>query len=450
MTRKYFGTDGIRGEVGTFPITPDFIMRLGYAAGRVFSKQNEAGSRTTVLIGKDTRVSGYMLEAALEAGFSAAGVDVVLCGPIPTPGVAYLTSTLRLNAGLVISASHNPYQDNGVKFFSALGDKLSDTIESEIEHALLEPFQVVGAESLGKARRLDDAPGRYIEFCKSTFPNHLDLHGMKLVVDTAHGAAYHIAGHVFHELGAEVIPLGNQPNGLNINDQVGATAPAACIALVKETGADFGIALDGDADRLQMVDRTGRLFNGDELLYVVAKDRLKAGKSVAGVVGTLMTNLAIEQGFEKLGIPFERALVGDRYVLEKLRSKNWALGGEGSGHLLFLDRHTTGDGIIAALQVLATVKRSKEDIGTQLQDISLFPQVLMNIAISKDYDWKKDLQLKDTITEVEHDLRSIGRVLIRPSGTEPVLRVMAEASTRNKAEWAAQKISQSVSSASKA
>ena len=328
MKRKYFGTDGIRGEVGVSPITPDFMMRLGYAAGKVFINDGSGHGRPTILIGKDTRISGYMLESALEAGFTAAGVDVVLCGPIPTPGVAYLTRALRLSAGVVISASHNPYQDNGIKFFSANGDKLPDDVENQIEAMIEQPFVCASSMAMGKVRRLDDAAGRYIEFCKSTFPNQFDLHGLKLVVDCANGAAYHIAPNVFHELGAEVIAIANQPNGMNINHSVGATSPQACMNEVISQGADYGIALDGDADRLQMIDSNGRLFNGDELLYLVAKDRIESGKEVRGAIGTLMTNIAIEKAFEDLGVPFERASVGDRYVLERLKLKDWMMGGK--------------------------------------------------------------------------------------------------------------------------
>ena len=379
MIRKYFGTDGIRGEVGQSPITPDFVMRLGYAAGKVFTADDGGHGRPTVLIGKDTRISGYMLESALEAGFTAAGVDVVLCGPIPTPGVAYLTRALRLSAGVVISASHNPYQDNGIKFFSANGDKLPDELENQIEAMLDQPFVCASSMAMGKVRRLDDAAGRYIEFCKSSFPNQYDLHGLKLVVDCANGAAYHIAPNVFHELGAEVIAIANQPNGMNINDGVGATSPQACIQEVISQGADYGIALDGDADRLQMIDSQGRLFNGDELLYLVAKDRIESGKEVRGAVGTLMTNIAIENAFADLGVPFERASVGDRYVLEKLKQKDWMMGGESSGHLIFLDKHTTGDGIVAALQILATVRKSGISISERLNTVKMFPQSLVNV-----------------------------------------------------------------------
>lgn len=348
MGRRYFGTDGIRGEVGVAPISPDFVLRLGYAAGKVLAHAKGRGisGRPTVLIGKDTRVSGYMLEAALEAGFSAAGVDVMLAGPMPTPGVAYLTRALRLAAGVVISASHNPYHDNGIKFFSADGNKLPDETEEEIEAWLDRPLACEASDGLGKARRLDDANGRYIEFCKSTFPAAFDLRGLKLVIDCANGAAYQIAPHVFHELGADVVPIGVKPNGFNINDKVGATAPEALIAAVKEHGGDLGIALDGDADRLLVVDGDGRLYNGDELLYVLVRDRLETSGKVQGAVGTLMTNLAVEVALQKLGVPFVRAAVGDRYVLEQLRERGWQLGAEGSGHILSLDRHSTGDGIV--------------------------------------------------------------------------------------------------------
>ena len=427
MKKQYFGTDGIRGEVGQFPILPDFMTRLGYAAGIVLTSQAKVGERCKVLIGKDTRVSGYLLESALEAGFVAAGVDVILCGPMPTPGVAYLTKALRLSAGVVISASHNLYQDNGVKFFSAQGDKLSDDFEFAIEAELNKPLGCVHSEHLGKVSRLDAATGRYIEFCKSTFPDNINLRGMKVVVDCANGAAYQIAPNVFRELGAEVIAIGVEPNGRNINDHCGATAPAALIAKVKDVGADIGIALDGDADRLQMVDKTGRLFNGDELLYVLANDRLQRGIPLGGVVGTLMTNLAVEKAIKELGVQFERAAVGDRYVLELLKQKSWILGGEGSGHLLCLDQHTTGDGTIAALQVLAAMSQQKRSLAQLLDSVKIYPQVLLNIKIQSTYDWKADEKLKVQISKVEADLQNTGRVLIRPSGTEPLLRVMVEA-----------------------
>lgn len=440
MTRQYFGTDGIRGEVGKFPIVPDFVMRLGYAAGQVLAKNAPTHGKPTVLIGKDTRVSGYLLEAALEAGFSAAGVDVMLCGPMPTPAIAYLTRALRLSAGVVISASHNPYHDNGIKFFSANGDKLDDAIELQIEAALNEPMNCVDSAHLGKAKRLDDAAGRYIEFCKSTFPNHLNLHGLKLVLDCAHGAAYHIAPHVFHELGAEVISIGVQPNGKNINDGVGATAPQALIEKVKEEKADLGIALDGDADRLQLVDATGRLFNGDELLYLIAKSRKDAGEKVDGVVGTLMTNMAVEKAIEAEGIHFTRAKVGDRYVLEQLKEKSWLLGGEGSGHLICLDKHTTGDGIVAALQVLTAMKQGNQTLAQLLQKVTLFPQTLINVRYKQGYQWQSDAKIKDAVANAEQHLAGGGRVLIRASGTEPLLRVMVEASDAQMAKDQAQKI----------
>ncbi|WP_114690379.1 phosphoglucosamine mutase [Polynucleobacter necessarius] len=426
MKKQYFGTDGIRGEVGKFPIVPEFMTRLGYAAGNVLSRAAKPGERCQILIGKDTRVSGYLLEASLEAGFAAAGVDVMLCGPIPTPGVAYLTRALRLSAGLVISASHNPYQDNGIKFFSADGDKFSDDFELAIEKELEDPIGCVSSKDLGKAYRLDDAAGRYIEFCKSTAPGSLNLKGLKIVVDCANGAAYHTAPHVFHELGAEVISIGVHPDGRNINDGCGATALDALIAKVQEVKADIGIALDGDADRLQMVDATGRLFNGDELLYVLAKDRVDRVLNIGGVVGTLMTNFAVENAIKALGISFERANVGDRYVLELLKKNGWDVGGEGSGHLLCLDRHSTGDGTIAALQILAVMSQSKKTLAQLLDAVTLFPQVLLNVKFKPGYEWKLDEKLTKKIAQVESELKGVGRVLIRSSGTEPLLRVMVE------------------------
>jgi phosphoglucosamine mutase len=427
MARQYFGTDGIRGEVGIPPITPDFVMRLGYAAGKVLAQAEAAATnRPTVLIGKDTRISGYMLEAALEAGFSAAGVDVMLAGPMPTPAVAYLTRALRLAAGVVISASHNPFQDNGIKFFSAQGNKLPDAVELAIEAALEQPMSCVSSNKLGKARRLDDARGRYIEFCKSTFPNEFDLRGLKLVIDCAHGAAYHIAPDVFHELGAEVIAIGNQPNGFNINDGYGATEPAALAAAVKAHQADLGIALDGDADRLLMVDASGRIFNGDELLYIMVKDRRAQG-GIDGAVGTLMTNMAVESAFAEMGVGFARARVGDRYVLELLQERGWQVGGEGSGHLLALDKHTTGDGIISALQILSALRRSGTTLSAQTAELSLWPQTLLNVKIKTGFDWQSSRDLLSARERAEAELGTSGRVLIRPSGTEPLLRVMVEA-----------------------
>jgi phosphoglucosamine mutase len=444
MTKKYFGTDGIRGEVGVPPIVPEFMLRLGYAAGKVLIRHAKSNERQRVLIGKDTRVSGYLLEAALESGFSAAGVDVTLCGPMPTPGVAYLTKALRLSAGVVISASHNLYQDNGIKFFTAKGDKFSDAFELEIEQELENAMGCVSSDKLGKAFRLDDAAGRYIEFCKSTFPADLNLKGLKIVLDCANGAAYHTAPPVFHELGAEVIAIGVSPNGRNINDQCGATAPQALIAKVQEVSADIGIALDGDADRLQMVDSSGRLFNGDELLYILAKDRIDRGQKIGGVVGTLMTNLAIENAIKSLGLGFERAKVGDRYVLELLQNKQWIIGGEGSGHLLCLDQHSTGDGTIAALQVLAAMQEKQKTLNDLLNGVEIYPQVLINVKTKPDYSWQSDLKLKTAITNAEQSLVGKGRVLIRASGTEPVLRVMVEANEANLAQQTAEAIAEQV------
>jgi phosphoglucosamine mutase len=444
MARKYFGTDGVRGLVGEAPITPDFVMRLGYAAGRVLAKGTTAASgRPVVLIGKDTRISGYMLEAALEAGFSAAGVDVMLAGPMPTPAIAYLTRALRLQAGVVISASHNPFQDNGIKFFSEHGTKLPDSVELEIEDAIDQPMGCVPSDKLGRATRLRDAGGRYIEFCKSTFPNELDLRGLKIVVDCANGAAYDIAPHVFHELGAEVISIGAKPDGFNINAGVGATAPKAMAEAVVEHKADLGIALDGDADRLIMCDSTGRLYNGDELLYVMVRDRQTVGQ-VDGAVGTLMTNMALEVAFKELGIGFARAKVGDRYVLEVMQERGWLFGGEGSGHLLALDKHTTGDGIISALQVLSALKRGSKSLADCCGELKLYPQTLINKRVSPGFDWTKDAALVAEKEAVERELGDAGRVLIRPSGTEPLIRVMVEAKSASLAESMAKRIADRV------
>jgi phosphoglucosamine mutase len=440
MTRKYFGTDGIRGKVGVAPITPYFVMRLGYAAGKVLSKlEHMEGVKPCVLIGKDTRVSGYMLEAALEAGFAAAGVDVMLSGPMPTPAIAYLTRALRLSAGVVISASHNPYEDNGIKFFSAQGTKLPDDIELAIEKEIDLEMQCVSSDQLGKASRLRDANGRYIEFCKSTYPNELNLRGLKIVVDCAHGAAYDIAPHVFHELGAEVIAIGNQPNGFNINDQVGATAPEALSLAVRANHADLGIALDGDADRLIMVDKSGKVYDGDQLLYLMVMDRLAVGP-VVGVVGTLMTNMAVELAFKELGVEFTRAKVGDRYVLEQMRQRGWLLGGEGSGHLLCLDKHTTGDGIVSALQVLSALQRSGKSLEQSLEKLELFPQVLINVRVTPGFDWQSNEALKAELQLVEAELINKGRVLIRASGTEPLIRVMVEANEATLANTLARRL----------
>ena len=441
MTKKYFGTDGIRGKVGTPPITPDFVLKLGWAAGQVFANEGH----NFVLVGKDTRISGYMFESALEAGLTAAGVGTRLVGPMPTPAIAYLTRTLHAKAGIVISASHNPFYDNGIKFFSAQGNKLPDAVEEAIEAALETPMLCVTSEKLGRAKRLDDARGRYIEFCKSTFPNELDLRGMKLVVDCAHGAAYHIAPDVFHELGAEVVAIGNQPNGFNINERCGATAPQALSEAVRTHSADLGIALDGDADRLIMVDSSGRVFNGDELLYVMVKDRLANG-GVEGAVGTLMTNMAVESAFKSMGVGFARAKVGDRYVLELLQERGWQIGGEGSGHLLFLDKHTTGDGIISALQVLAALRHSGQTLSGVTSDMQLWPQTLLNVKIAPSFDWKTSKSLMAEKERVEAELGEAGRVLIRPSGTEPLLRVMVEAREASLAKSLAERLAACIAS----
>ena len=441
MSRQYFGTDGIRGTVGQAPITPDFVLRLGHAVGLVLRKSE---ARPTVLIGKDTRISGYMLESALEAGFASAGVDVVLTGPLPTPGVAYLTRALRLSLGVVISASHNPFADNGIKFFSADGEKLPDSWELAVEAALSEAPNWVDSANLGKARRLEDARGRYIEFCKSTFSPSLSLKGLKLVVDAAHGAAYQVAPDVFHELGAEVISVGCAPDGFNINEGVGATHPETLQAAVRAHGADYGIALDGDADRLQMVDAQGRLFNGDELLYVMTRDRLDQGQSVPGVVGTLMTNMAVEVALRARGVELVRAKVGDRYVLEELQRRGWSLGGEGSGHLLALDRHTTGDGLVSALQVLQTVVGGKRSIAQILDDVTLYPQKLINVRLPRGFDWSVHEPLAQAQEAVKARLGGLGRILIRASGTEPVLRVMVEAADAELASSCAQALADSL------
>ena len=424
MTRRYFGTDGIRGTVGQDPITPDFMLRLGHAVGSVLK---QATPRPAVVIGKDTRISGYMIEAALEAGFASAGVDTLLSGPLPTPGVAYLTRALRLDLGVVISASHNAYADNGIKFFSANGQKLPDAWELAVEAALEQPPQWSDSAGLGKARRIDDASGRYVEFCKSTVSSELSLKGLRLVIDAAHGAGYHVAPDVFHELGAEVVKIGCAPDGININAGFGATAPAALVKAVAEHRADYGIALDGDADRLQLVDASGRLYNGDELLYVMVADRLARGEAVPGVVGTLMTNMAVELALRELGVELVRAKVGDRYVLEELAARGWLLGGEGSGHLLALDKHTTGDGIVSALQVLQAVRTGGRSLTQWLAPVTLFPQVLINVRVAAGSDYRSNARLAAAQRAVEAELGATGRVLIRASGTEPVLRVMVEA-----------------------
>jgi len=437
MSRTYFGTDGIRGTVGQSPITPDFMLRLGNAVGRVLKSSID---RPTVLIGKDTRISGYMIESSLEAGFASAGVDVLLTGPLPTPGVAYLTRALRLDLGVVISASHNAYPDNGIKFFSASGEKLPDEWEIQVEAALKQEPEWVASAQLGKARRLEAARGRYVEFCKSTFANDLSLKGLKIVVDAAHGAAYQTAPEVFHELGAEVICIGCSPDGVNINANCGATSPAALVAAVKEHKAHYGVALDGDADRLQMVDGEGRLYNGDELLYVMVADRLLQGQRVPGAVGTLMTNMAVEVALKARDVEFVRAKVGDRYVLEELASRGWLLGGEGSGHLLALDRHTTGDGIVSALQILQAVARSGKTLAQLLDGVTLFPQTLVNVRLKPGQDWKATPGLAAEQAAVEKELGNNGRLLIRPSGTEPLVRVMVEARDPKVAQASAERL----------
>ena len=443
MGRKYFGTDGIRGRVGEMPIMPDFVMRLGYAAGKVLASAEwhlSQGERPAVLIGKDTRISGYMLEAALQAGLSAAGVDSLLTGPMPTPAVAYLTRALRLQAGIVISASHNPFEDNGIKFFSSDGNKLPDETEAAIEAVLDAPLKPRASAQLGKARRVMDADGRYIEFCKSTYPSELDLRGLRIVVDCAHGATYHIAPHVFHELGAEVFSVGNEPNGVNINDQCGATHPGTLRAAVRQHRADIGIALDGDGDRLVMVDGQGQVYDGDKLLYVIAHHRYESGALKGGVVGTLMTNLALENGLKALGVPFHRAAVGDRYVLEQLLAKGWQLGGESSGHIVCLDKHTTGDGIVSALQVLHALRRSNRTLADAASGLALYPQVLINVRMTKKFNFCDSPAVTAAVAAAESELGDKGRVLLRPSGTEPVIRVMVEGEAQDKVQRLAESI----------
>ena len=464
MTRKYFGTDGIRGRVGTMPITPELMLKLGWAAGRTLASTDSAqraassiavpgersNERPGVLIGKDTRISGYMLEAALEAGLSAAGVDVYLCGPLPTPGIAYLTRALRLSAGIVISASHNPFDDNGIKFFSASGTKLPDDIEAVIEERMEIPVACVTSAQLGKARRIDDAAGRYIEFCKGTFPSELDLRGMRIVVDCAHGAGYHVAPPVFHELGAEVIAVGVAPDGININAGVGATHPAYLVAQVRAHGADLGIALDGDGDRLMMVDREGVLYDGDQLLYVIANDYRRRGVALPGVVGTLMSNLGFEQALARRDIALARARVGDRHVLEQMRERGWLLGGENSGHVICLDKHSTGDGIIAALAVLRALIEQRMTLAQATAEVSMFPQRLINVPVTREWDWQACDPVRVAERAAVAALGDAGRVLLRPSGTEPVLRVMVEARERGMADRHAEALADAIASAAPA
>ncbi|MDR9467415.1 phosphoglucosamine mutase [Marinospirillum sp.] len=441
MARQYFGTDGIRGRVGEHPITADFILKLGWAAGKVFAKQG----KKRILIGKDTRLSGYMLESALEAGLSAAGVDVYLLGPMPTPGIAYLTQTFHADAGIVISASHNPFEDNGIKFFSCSGEKLPDETELEIESWLDRPLETVAPALLGKAKRIDDAAGRYIEFCKNTLPFSASLAGLKMVVDCAHGATYHIAPEVFTELGAEVIAIGANPDGLNINKEFGSTKPLALQSKVVEVGADLGVAFDGDGDRLIMATQTGRLVDGDELLYILARHLKEKGELTGGVVGTLMTNLGIELAFKELDIPFVRAQVGDRYVMAELQSRGWLLGGEGSGHLICRQVQSTGDGIVAALQVLHALSVSDMQLDTYLQGIAKMPQALVNVRTTANKDaLLRHPQIMQKITEVEERLQGRGRVLLRPSGTEPLLRVMVEGEQEEEVQMLAEDIAELV------
>jgi len=451
MTRHYFGTDGVRGRVGEPPITPELVLKLGWAAGLVLAADTARdGARPAVLIGKDTRISGYMLEAALESGLSAAGVDVWLSGPLPTPAVAYLTRALRLSAGIVISASHNPFDDNGIKFFSGAGTKLPDSIEQSIESVMSQPLSCVPSAQLGKARRLEDAGGRYIEFCKSTFPTDRDLKGWRIVVDCAHGAGYHVAPPVFHELGADVIAIGAEPNGMNINDGVGATSAKHLKAAVVANKADIGIALDGDGDRLLMVDRDGRAYDGDQLLYVIAMDYVRRGAAFGGVVGTAMTNLGLEQALAREGIALERTAVGDRYVLERLNQKGWLLGGENSGHVLCLDKHTTGDAIVAALAVLRALVEQGKTLAEATAGITLFPQRLINVRVPRDYDWKASETIRAAQAGTVAALGDTGRVLLRPSGTEPVLRVMVEAREAQLADKHAQALADVIAAAAAA
>ncbi len=453
MTRKYFGTDGVRGRVGEEPITPEFVMHLGYAAGKVLvgeGKAHRSGDHPAVLIGKDTRISGYMLESALQAGLSAAGVDVYLAGPMPTPAVAYLTRALRLSAGIVISASHNSFEDNGIKFFSADGDKLPDITERAIEARLEEPIACAPSAKLGKAWRVNDAAGRYIEFCKSTFPGALDLRGLKLVLDCAHGATYHIARHVFHELGADVVAIGNQPDGLNINEGCGAVHPEGLRLAVREHGAHYGIAFDGDGDRLVMVDGAGNAYDGDQLVYVIAAHRRRLGTLAGGVVGTQMTNLALEHALGPLGIPFARAKVGDRYVLELLLEKGWMLGGENSGHIICLDKHTTGDGIVSALQVLWAVRESRQPLAALAGPVELYPQILINVRVPERFDFQRAPDVRAALEAAEGDLHGQGRVLLRASGTEPLIRVMVEGRSRGQVQQWAEAIAHSVEQAATA
>ncbi|HHE9397800.1 phosphoglucosamine mutase [Haemophilus sp. HN_Hi14] len=438
--RKYFGTDGVRGKVGAYPITPDFALKLGWAAGKVLASQ---GSKM-VLIGKDTRISGYMLESALEAGLAAAGLSAAFTGPMPTPAIAYLTRTFRAEAGIVISASHNPYYDNGIKFFSAKGTKLPDEIEEAIEAMLEQPMDCVESAELGKASRINDAAGRYIEFCKGTFPAHLGLEGYKIVVDCANGATYHIAPNVFRELGAEVIEIGTDPNGLNINEKCGATDVTALQAKVVETKADVGLAYDGDGDRIMMVDHLGNKVDGDQILFIIAREALRSGQLKGGVVGTLMSNMSLEIALKMLGVPFLRANVGDRYVLEKMVENDWTLGGENSGHIIIADKNTTGDGIVASLAVLAAMAQHKLSLNELASAVKLFPQVLINVRFAGGENPLENDAVKSVAAEVEKRLEGKGRILLRKSGTEPLIRVMVECQDAELAQQCAEEIAEAV------
>lgn len=428
MSKKYFGTDGIRGEVGKYPITPDFMLKLGWATGRVFAGDDHG----FVLVGKDTRISGYMFESALEAGLSAAGVNTHLLGPMPTPGIAYLTRTFRAKAGIVISASHNSYYDNGIKLFSVNGTKLSDELEHKIEHYIDAPMTTVESAKLGKAKRIEDAAGRYIEFCKSTIPANVDFKGMRLVIDCAHGATYHIAPHVFSEVGAEIVTIGAEPDGLNINSECGATKLNLLAEKVIEYRADLGLAFDGDGDRLIMLDHQGEVVDGDELIYIIAQSNYQAGKSKKDIVGTLMSNLGMEHALNKLGINLLRANVGDRYVMEMLVKHQAILGGESSGHIICLDKTTTGDGIIAALQVLAEIQKSGKSLYELKSGMQKYPQILKNISINKKVNIDQIDSIQKTVKAVEKKLAGKGRVLLRASGTEPLIRVMVEGEDKGK------------------
>ena len=440
--RKYFGTDGVRGKVGSYPITPDFALKLGWAAGKVLASQ---GSKM-VLIGKDTRISGYMLESALEAGLAAAGLSAAFTGPMPTPAIAYLTRTFRAEAGIVISASHNPYYDNGIKFFSAKGTKLPDEIEEAIEAMLEQPMDCVESAELGKASRINDAAGRYIEFCKGTFPAHLGLEGYKIVVDCANGATYHIAPNVLRELGAEVIEIGTDPNGLNINEKCGATDVTALQAKVVEMKADVGLAYDGDGDRIMMVDHLGNKVDGDQILFIIAREALRSGQLKGGVVGTLMSNMSLEIALKMLGVPFLRANVGDRYVLEKMVENDWTLGGENSGHIIIADRNTTGDGIVASLAVLAAMAQHKLSLNELASAVKLFPQVLINVRFAGGENPLESDAVKSVAADVEKRLGGKGRILLRKSGTEPLIRVMVECQDAALAQQCAEEIAEAVKS----